>query len=269
MQSRCACLWGARRRLCQCLLVEHPQAAGWHCERSNLLSGGPSPGLSGGGVLRGCSIDKGTSTHKKSGLEKGPCGAASWQVRLIERRPLPASAAWTGQMRPARSRLPQAGHEGTVPQGAPWRIGRRRLVRQGPAAGYRGSEPDKCTATYAARLAARHGSGGLPAARSHWQGCCRASVSRRMRPQARGRLKLSYRTTVGVCCCEFPAPALNNGAYHRCNTNNGAPRSRVDHHRDCARSCAALCSSVSKRRPRRLRGLARRAKAACRTPGST
>ena len=28
----------------------------------NLLSGRPSPGLSGGGVLRGCSIDKDTST---------------------------------------------------------------------------------------------------------------------------------------------------------------------------------------------------------------
>ena len=32
LQSRCKCLWGARAE--DCALVEHLQAAGWHCDRS-------------------------------------------------------------------------------------------------------------------------------------------------------------------------------------------------------------------------------------------
>ena len=36
---------------------------------SNLLSGRPSPGLSGGGVLRGCSIDKDTYLKRLAPLK--------------------------------------------------------------------------------------------------------------------------------------------------------------------------------------------------------
>jgi hypothetical protein len=158
-------------------------------------------------------------------------------------------------VRAARSRLPR--HEGTITPEAPSRIGRQRLARQGPAAGRRGSEPDTRTAAVAATARHWHAQPGpLPcqpphAASGQWP--AQAKLSRNGR----------------YCCCEFAAAALKNGAYRRCNTDNCTPRSRVGQHRDCARSCAAPGSSASKRRPRRLRGLTRSARAACRTRGST